>query len=196
MSEKMKISLPIIVEGRYDKSAILGFVSATVLTTDGFAVFNNKEKQALIRRVCADGAIVLTDSDGGGRQIRSFLSGVLPQGKLHHLYIPEIKGKERRKTKGSAAGTLGVEGMSREVLERVLKPFAVGTEQAAGERTMLTTSDMYELGLTGADNSAILRDRVAQEAALPHGMSAKALLAALNILYSRDEAIALIEKII
>ena len=96
----------------------------------------------------------------------------------------------------SAAGTLGVEGMSREVLERVLKPFAVGTEQAAGERPMLTTSDMYELGLTGADNSAILRDRVAQEAALPRGMSAKALLSALNILYSRDEAIALIEKLI
>lgn len=194
MSEKMKISLPIIVEGRYDKSTLLGFISATVLTTDGFAVFNNKEKQALLRRICADGAIVLTDSDGGGRQIRAFLSGVLPQGKLHHLYIPEIRGKERRKTKGSAAGTLGVEGMSREVLERVLAPFIEGAEHTDRARQALTTVDMYALGLTGGDNSAAMRDTVAAAAGLPHGMSAKALLAALNILYSHDEAIALIEK--
>ncbi len=194
MSEKIKISLPIIVEGRYDKAALSGFLSATVITTEGFSVFNNKEKQALLRRLCADGAIVLTDSDGGGRQIRSFLAGILPSGKLHHLYIPEIKGKERRKSKPSAAGTLGVEGMSREVLLRVLAPFVSGADGPPEDREMLTTVDFFELGLTGGEFSLAKRDAVARLASLPCGMSAKALLAALNLLYCRDEALELIAK--
>ena len=193
MSEKLKVALPIIVEGRYDKAALSGFISATVITTEGFAIFNSKEKQALLRRLCADGAIVLTDSDGGGKQIRSYLSGILPKEKLHHLYIPQIAGKERRKRKASAAGTLGVEGMSREVLERVLSPFiGVGAEaRAPGE--ILTMVDFLELGLTGGADSAANRDRVSGAVMLPSGMSAKAQLAALNLLFGRDEALKLIE---
>ena len=45
--EKVKINLPIIVEGRYDKSALSGFLDATIITTGGFSIFNDKEKQAL-----------------------------------------------------------------------------------------------------------------------------------------------------
>ena len=100
--EKTKISLPIIVEGRYDKSSLSGFLDATILTTDGFSIFNNKEKQALLRRVAQNGIIVLTDSDGGGKQIRKFLAGILPSDKIHNLYIPKIAGKESRKRKPSA----------------------------------------------------------------------------------------------
>ena len=94
--EKIKISLPIIVEGRYDKSTLSGFLDANIITTGGFSIFNNKEKQALLRRLSANGVIVLTDSDGGGKQIRSFLSGILPSDKIHNLYIPKIAGKESR----------------------------------------------------------------------------------------------------
>ena len=95
--EKVKISLPIIVEGRYDKSALSGFVDATIITTGGFSIFNDKEKQALIRRIAKNGIIVLTDSDGGGKQIRKFLASILPTDKIHNLYIPKIEGKESRK---------------------------------------------------------------------------------------------------
>ena len=193
MSEKIKISLPIIVEGRYDKAALSGFVSATVITTEGFAIFNNKEKQALLRRLCSDGAIVLTDSDGGGKQIRSYLSGILPKEKLHHLYIPQIPGKEHRKRKASAAGTLGVEGMSREVLERVLAPFIDDGSGVRKSDEMLTMVDFLELGLTGGADSSVRRDKVSRAAMLPAGMSAKAQLAALNLIYDRDEAVRLIE---
>ena len=92
-----KIKLPIIVEGRYDKSAILGMFSATVVTTDGFGVFNSKQKQMLIRKIAGDGIIILTDSDAGGKQIRSFISSILPKDKIYQLYIPRIEGKEKRK---------------------------------------------------------------------------------------------------
>lgn len=190
--EKIKISLPIIVEGRYDKSTLSGFVDATIITTDGFSVFNNKEKQALLRRLCARGAIVMTDSDGAGKQIRSFLLGILPNVGIYNLHIPKIKGKESRKTHGSAEGTLGVEGMSREVLERLLLPFCGDAPSRSREITKL---DFYEDGLSGGDNSAARRDALASLASLPSGMSAKALLEAMNLLFGYDEYKEMIEKI-
>ena len=192
--EKIKISLPIIVEGRYDKSTLSGFVDANIITTDGFSVFNNKEKQALLRRLCARGAIVMTDSDGAGKQIRSFLLGILPSASVYNLHIPKIKGKERRKTHGSAEGTLGVEGMSREVLERLLLPFCGDATTRADSRE-ITRVDFYEDGLSGGDNSTARRDALAALASLPSGMSAKALLEAMNLLFGYDEYKEMIKKI-
>ena len=191
--ERLKISLPIIVEGRYDKSTLAGFVDATIITTGGFSVFNNKEKQALIRRLCSDGAIILTDSDGGGRQIRSFLSGIVPSDRLHNLYIPKIAGKEKRKRTHSAEGTLGVEGMSREVLERLLAPFA--TDSPSALRRDITKTDFYLDGLSGGANSSKKRQELARLAALPDDMSANALLEAMNLLYGYDGYKELLEKI-
>ena len=98
---KPKIKYPIIVEGKYDKNTLSQIFDCTVIVTGGFGIFNAKEKQALIRRIAEGGVIVLTDSDGGGRQLRSFVSGILPSDKVKHIYIPKIEGKERRKTKRS-----------------------------------------------------------------------------------------------
>lgn len=197
--EKKKIALPIVVEGKYDKTTLASMFDCTVISVGGFGVFNSKEKQALLKRLCADGAIILTDSDGGGVQIRSFLSGILPKDKIYHAYIPKLEGKERRKTKAGKAGLLGVEGMSRETLERVLAPFIedggrVEFLEKKGAK-MLTKVDFFEHGLTGADGSADRRDRLSDLAGLPRGMTPNALLEAMNLLYSYDDAIALIETI-
>ena len=197
--EKKKIALPIVVEGRYDKTTLASMFDCTVISVGGFGVFNSKEKQALLKKLCADGAIILTDSDGGGVQIRSFLSGILPKDKIYHAYIPKLEGKERRKTKSGKAGLLGVEGMSRETLERVLAPFIedggrVEFLEKKGAK-MLTKVDFFEHGLTGADGSADRRDRLSDLAGLPRGMTPNALLEAMNLLYSYDGAIALIETI-
>lgn len=174
------LRMPVIVEGRYDKSAVLGIFSGTVITTDGFGIFNSKEKQALIRRISKNGIILLTDSDGGGKQIRSFLTGILPKEKLYHLYIPRIEGKEKRKTHASKEGVLGVEGVGGDVLRRLLAPF---TQSDAGERVGgITKTDLYTLGLFGKDNSSERRDRLCEALELPTGMNAKALLSALNII--------------
>ena len=184
--DRIKVKLPIIVEGRYDKSTLSGFVDGVILTTDGFSIFNNKEKQALIRRICADGVIILTDSDGGGKQIRSFLSGMLPHGKLYNLYIPKIDGKEKRKAHRSASGTLGVEGMSREVLERLLEPFTCDAPAATSAK-MITKTDFFCDGLSGTDNAAERRAALAKAADLPGDMSANALLEAMNLLFGYDK---------
>ena len=58
----------IVVEGRYDKNTVSQVVDATVVTLGGFAVFNDKEKLAFLRRLAEKrGLILLTDSDGAGR---------------------------------------------------------------------------------------------------------------------------------
>ena len=198
MMQKMKIPLPIIVEGRYDKSTLTSIFDCTVISVGGFGIFNSKEKQALLRKICASGAIILTDSDGGGVQIRSFLSGILPKDKIHHAYIPRVEGKEKRKTKAGKAGLLGVEGMSRETLEKVLAPFIddggrVEFLSRNGEK-MLTKVDFFEHGLTGSDNSSARRDAICREIGLPVGMTPNALLEAMNLLYSYDEAVELLKN--
>jgi len=188
MNERKKISLPIIVEGRYDKSTLLSMFDATVITTDGFGIFNSKEKRALITRLSEKGIILLTDSDGGGRQIRSYLSGFLPKEKLHHLYIPEIFGKERRKKTHSKAGLLGVEGMTREVLERVLSPFIVsGDAPCVRDERKLTKLDLFLDGLSGSDGSEEKRKRLAAALGFPSDMSANSLIEAINLAVGYEE---------
>lgn len=187
---KKKISLPIIVEGKYDKNTLSQIFDANIFTLGGFGVFNSKEKQALIRRIAANGVILLTDSDGGGRQIRSFLLGILPPDKVHNVYIPRIEGKERRKAKASRSGLLGVEGMSREVLERLLAPFVLdgGRVELSPEKDdkMITKVDFFVDGLTGSDNASERRCELCRYFELPEDMTAKALLSALNLLVGYD----------
>ena len=193
--EKIKISLPIIVEGRYDKSTLSGFVDATVITTGGFSIFNNKEKQALIRRIGSKGIIILTDSDGGGKQIRKFLSGILPKEKIHHLYIPQIEGKESRKRKPSASGNLGVEGMGKDVLIRLLTPFVDGEKVQKGGK-MITKVDFFTDKLTGCEGAVENRRKICEVCDLPQDMTPNALLEALNLLYGYEEYKRLVEKLI
>ncbi len=191
--ERLKISLPIIVEGRYDKSALSGYIDADVIATGGFSVFNNKEKQILIRKISKNGIIILTDSDAGGRQIRSFLQGIIPKEKIHNVFIPKIEGKECRKRKPSKEGVLGVEGMKKETVIRLLSPFAEGNTTEK-ERKMITKLDFYEDGLSGRENSSAMRRKICEMLELPNDMTANALLEAVNILISREEYKALIEK--
>ena len=191
MCERMKISLPIIVEGKYDKSTLLSIFDTTVVTLGGFGVFNSKEKQLLVRKIAKDGIIVLTDSDGAGKMIRSFLNGIIQKDKIYNLYIPKIEGKEKRKSAPSKEGLLGVEGMSRDELIRVLTPFIVqdrenaSTTQKAGE--MITKVDFYKYKLTGFDNSSARRDELALRFELPTGMTPNALLEALNVITAKEE---------
>ena len=192
--EKIKISLPIIVEGRYDKSALSGFVDATIITTGGFSIFNNKEKQALLRKLSKNGVIVLTDSDGGGKQIRSFLAGILPPDKIHNLYIPTIEGKEKRKRKPSASGYLGVEGMDKEVILRLLSPFENGEKPQQCSK-MITKVDFFFHSLTGCTGASKNRAILCRECGLPDDMTPNALLEAMNLLYSYDEFIRLVDML-
>ena len=179
-----RLSIPVIVEGRYDKAAICSMFSATVIATDGFGVFNSKEKQALIRAVCKNGVILLTDSDGAGKMIRGFLSGIIPKDKIYQVYVPAIEGKEKRKAKRSKEGLLGVEGVGADILRPLLAPFTEGEELPV--KNEISTAELYELGLTGGDNSLELRDKVCLKLGLPRGMGAKAFSAAVSLVTDKE----------
>ncbi len=189
-----QLRLPLIVEGRYDKAAVLSMFSGTVITTEGFGIFNSREKQALIRKIAVGGIIVLTDSDAGGKQIRSFLSGILPKDKIYQLYIPRIEGKERRKTHGGKEGILGVEGVGSEILRPLLLPFCEDCE-GGKPRGFIKKLDLFELGLTGGENSSSKRDAVCERLGLPHGMNSGAFLEALNIISGIEELKSICEKL-
>ncbi len=194
--EKLKIPYPIIVEGKYDRLRLLCVCDAQIITTDGFGVFKKHEKLALIRRLStATPIILLTDSDGAGKLIRSHLTSAIPKDRLIQLYIPRIKGKEKRKSEPSAEGTLGVEGMEAQLLYDLLSPFENGDRVARSIENSLSKTDFYRDGLSGGENSVNLRDALAQKLDLPSGMSANALLSALKMLITYEEYNQLIKEL-
>jgi len=181
VTEKLKIDIPIAVEGKYDKIKVASVADANIIMTDGFGVFASEEKAVLIKRLAEPrGIIVLTDSDGAGLVIRNYFRRVLPRDKVYHIYIPEIEGKEKRKRAPSKAGTLGVEGMEAELIRGLLEPFAGGELKNADRE--LTKADLYADGLSGTDESANKRRRLCRYLSLPENMSANALIAAINML--------------
>lgn len=188
MKEKLKIPYPIIVEGKYDRLRLLSVCNANILTTDGFGIFKKSEKLSLIRQLSArTPIIVLTDSDGAGKVIRSHLTSAIPNDRLIQLYIPRIKGTEKRKDTPSAEGTLGVEGMERELLFDLLSPFEDSERVFTAAQNPLSKADLYTDGLSGRPDSAMRRDELAKKLGLPPAMTANALLAALKILISYEE---------
>lgn len=181
MPEKLKIPIPIAVEGKYDKIKLSSIIDGQIITTDGFGVFASEEKKQLIRRLAEPcGIIVLTDSDGAGLVIRNYFRSILPKDKLIHLYTPQIAGKERRKKAPSKAGFLGVEGLEADVLRKLFEPFAADTAPSFDKE--VTKSDFFADRLSGGEGSAERRKRLCKLLELPDNMSANALLAAINML--------------
>ena len=185
----IKIKEAIVVEGRYDKNTLSQIVDAPILETSGFGIFKDKKQLQLLRRVAENrGLIVFTDSDGAGFVIRNHLKSVIPAKYLKHAYIPDIPGKERRKSAPGKEGKLGVEGMTPDVILEALRRSGATFEGQADLRTPeITKQHMMELGLSGGPNSAEKRLALLKKLDLPEHMSANALLQALNLLYSLEE---------
>lgn len=178
----------VIVEGKYDKIKLKNFIDAEIITTDGFRIFKNKEKINMLRRIAEKrGIIILTDSDSAGFLIRGHLTSVIDPKFIKNVFVPEIKGKERRKEKASAQGLLGVEGLSEEIIIEALKKAGVGADKKTQETPKITSTDLFRLGLSGGDNSREQREKLLKSLDLPVGMSTKQMLTALNSLYSLEE---------
>ena len=192
----LRIREAIVVEGRYDKNTLSQMVDTVIVETSGFGIFKDKERLALLRRLAEKrGLIVLTDPDGAGFVIRSHLKGSIPPEQVKHAYVPDVYGKERRKRRGGKEGKLGVEGMSPQVLEQVLRRAgATVLDAQAPERARpgLTKADLMAAGLTGGADSARRRQALLKEMELPEHTSANALLQVLNGCYSREEALDLL----
>ena len=196
----IKIKEAIIVEGRYDKNMLSQLVDATIIETKGFGVFSDPERLALIRRLAEKrGVILLTDSDGAGFVIRGHLKGKLQGMNVKNAYIPEIAGKEKRKRRPSREGTLGVEGMTPQILLRALET-AGATVMDGGPATSanmppVTKADLFRAGLTGTGGSAARRQELLQRLQLPAKLSTNALLEVLNALYTREEFLQLMSGV-
>jgi ribonuclease M5 len=196
VTEKLKIPYPVIVEGKYDRLRLLSVIDAQIITTEGFGIFKRNEKLALFRALAAKGGvIVLTDSDGAGKLIRSHISSAIPKEKIINLYTPEIFGKEKRKAEPSAEGKLGVEGMERELLYGLFLPYTDSGAISKMNENPLSKTDFYLDGLSGGKDSAARRDEIAKKFGLPTKMTANALLSALKIVATYEEYKSAIEKL-
>ena len=186
----IKIREAIVVEGRYDKNTLSQIVDAPILETSGFGIMKDKQQLALLRKVAATrGLIVFTDADGAGFVIRNYLKGAIPADQLKHAYIPDISGKERRKSAPGKEGKLGVEGMRPEVILDALRKSGATIEGESLKRTDgdITKQDLMELGLSGVPDSREKRLKLLKKLDMPEHTSSNAMLQALNLLMSLDE---------
>ena len=185
----VRIKEAIVVEGRYDKNTLCQIVDAPILETAGFGIFKDKQQMALLRRAAETrGLIVFTDSDGAGFVIRNHIKSAIPAKYLKHAYIPDIPGKEKRKSTPGKEGKLGVEGMTKEVILQALRKAGATIEgESAAESRGITKQDLMALGLSGGPDAGAKRLALLKKLNLPEHMSANAMLQALNLLYSLEE---------
>jgi ribonuclease M5 len=187
----LKLKEVVIVEGKYDKIKLSGIIDAPIIETNGFRIFKDKEKQSLIRKVANKrGILIITDSDSAGFVIRNFLKGIIPEKNIKQCYIPQLKGKEKRKEKPSKEGLLGVEGVDNNVIVKAVRSSdatIIGEEQKKSNQGEITKSDLFDLGLTGTTNSKVNREKLLKHLNLPAYLSTNAMLTALNILLTKGE---------
>ena len=193
----IKIRQAIVVEGRYDKNTLSQIVDAPIFETSGFGIMKDKENLALLRRVAATrGLIVFTDADGAGFVIRNYLKSAIPAENLLHAYIPEIPGKEKRKSAPGKEGILGVEGMTPQIILECLRRAGATMEgeETLSAQSVITKQDLMEMGLSGGKDSSFLRKKLLKKLDFPQYMSSNAMLQALNLLYTREELEKLIKE--
>lgn len=184
----IKIRQAVVVEGKYDKIKLSGIIDAPIIQTDGFGIFKDKELQKMIRTLAErQGIVVLTDSDSAGFKIRSFIGSTVDNGKIINAYIPDIFGKERRKTEPSKEGKLGVEGVSEQVIMQALANAGVLCERTEEPERPIKKLDLYELGFTGGENSSEKRAALLKYYDLPSRLTANSLVKVLNCITSYDE---------
>ena len=193
----IKLKEAVIVEGRYDKIKLKNLIDAPIIETNGFRIFNDRERRDMIRQI-ADrrGILIMTDSDGAGLVIRNFLNGAVDKDKIKHCYIPQLEGKEKRKEQKSKEGFLGVEGVPDDVIiEAIRKSGATVIGEEAAQTNKITKADLFTLGLTGTENSAQKRKKLLKKLNMPDYLSTNAMLTALNCLYSLEELKSLLYEI-
>jgi len=186
----IKVNEVIVVEGKYDKNTLSQIIEGTIIETEGFGIFSDKEKLNLLRRLAEKrGLVVFTDSDGAGFVIRNYLKGSIDSKLIKHAYIPDVEGKEKRKSSPSKEGKLGVEGMSKEVIISALIKAGVNIENTEDSKMSepITKTDLYELGLSGGKGSAEKRKLLVKKLELPEKISPNALLDVLNVILTREE---------
>jgi ribonuclease M5 len=195
--DRLKLSQAVIVEGKYDKIKLESVIDALILTTDGFRIYKDRERRALLQSLAKTrGLIVLTDSDAAGFQLRGHITGICGTEHVAHVFIPDVLGKEKRKRAPSAEGKLGVEGMDGGVLREAFRRAGILPDSAPPPADPITRVDLYEDGFTGGKDSATLRRALYARLGLPARLSTTAALELLNHMLTREEYRALAEEMV
>ena len=193
----IKLKEVVVVEGRYDKNTLSQILEATIIETHGFGIFSDKERLSMLRRLAETrGLVVMTDSDGAGFMIRNHLKGAIDPQYVKHAYIPDVLGKEKRKSSPSREGKLSVEGMTRELILQALSRAGVAFDETENppESEPITKTDLYELGLSGGSGSAEKRQMLIKQMGLPERLTSNALLEVLNALMKREDFFELFDE--
>lgn len=184
----IKTDRAVIVEGKYDKIKLQSVLDAVIIETDGFGIFKDNEKKALIKRLANEkGILILTDSDSAGFKIRNYVKNIAAGGDVINAYIPDIFGKEKRKTSYSKEKKLGVEGIPKEELKKALEKCNVSFEETKAQSEKITKLDLYEDGFFGKDNSQKKRKELLLKLDLPERMSSNTLVETVNAFMSVEE---------
>lgn len=190
----LHVKQAVVVEGKYDKIKLTSLLDATIIETDGFRIFSDRDKVTLLRELARrTGLVVLTDSDRAGFRIRAYIKNCVREGEVLHAYIPEILGKERRKQHPSAEGTLGVEGVPAQILLAALERAGIHADEAPTQRRLVTKADLFVDGLSGGTDSHARRTALLERLGLPHYLSANSMLDVLNTMFTFEEYRALVE---
>lgn len=183
----IKLKQPVIVEGKYDKITLENVIDALIIPTNGFGIFKDRERCAMIRSLAKkSGVIIMTDSDGAGAVIRSYLKKIIGDSEIINVYVPQLKGKEKRKSAGSKEGFLGVEGMTPEIIEEALKKSGVFCVKDETLRK-ITKADMFKYGLSGGNDSSEKRKSFLRYLSLPDNLSSSAMLDVMNNMFTAEE---------
>lgn len=187
MKRLIKLKQPVIVEGKYDKITLENVIDTLIIPTNGFGIFKDREKCAMIRSLAKkNGIIIMTDSDSAGAVIRSYLKKIIGDSEIINVYIPQLKGKEKRKSAGSKEGFLGVEGMTPEIIEEALKKSGVFCDKAETLKK-ITKADMFKFGLSGCKDSGEKRKSFLKYLSLPENLSSSAMLDVMNNMFTAEE---------
>ncbi len=193
----LHIKETIVVEGKFDKIRLKKITDAPIIVTGGFALYKDKK---IINSICSaareTGIIILTDSDGAGFRIRNYIKQCVgDRGKVLNAYIPSLEGKEKRKETAGKEGLLGVEGMTEEVLENILKDITDVLINPVENEKALTKAMLYEDGLAGKENSAELRKKLSRELSLPPRLSSNGMVEIINRVYGYEKYKKALKKI-
>ena len=149
----------IVVEGRDDADAVSRACDALIIPTHGFGI--TAETWSVIAKAHEEkGLIILTDPDHAGEEIRRRLSERFPGSVQCYLAREDALRDE----------DIGVENASPEAIGKALLralslhgSSAEGTAAESRPFREVTTADLAELGLTGADGASQRRAAVCRD---------------------------------
>jgi ribonuclease M5 len=145
---KRKIEAIIVVEGKSDVAFLSSFIEAEFVETNGSDV-PKPTIEYLKEQSTSKPIIVLTDPDFPGQKIRTELDDNISN--LKHVFI--------NKKDAIKNGKVGVAETSRKI---VLDALNFPLEKRANFDSELSVNDLYNLGLSGSNNSHYLRTKVAE----------------------------------